>query len=376
MTDVAASPPRYAPARHPGLPRRWGRASILEALRSWVAETGDPPRRHDWCGEQIGRATSAQRKWMAEHPRWPSSSCVAAHFGTWSEALEAAGLPARKLTFDSSIADRVAAAHRLERRGLTHAAIARTLGVSPSTVGNYLRARPCPGCGGPVTSRQASRCRNCTAHEPTVVRAWTCESVCEAIRDWQREHGRPPTYREWTPSRTRPGRWERESPRWPSAAVVCDLYADRDEPWNAALVEAGAAVRFRRWSDDAIRAVLAGFWAQTGRPPSAEDLDRPDWQGPCAATLRRRHGGIEAAWAVLGPVPMQRYVERLDAPAVARLLERSEAAARRMVLARLARVASAPVQRRDLGEAADRHGRALDDQDRPVAVAARRASRG
>jgi len=43
-----------------------------------------------------------------------------------------------------------------------------------------------------------------------------------------------------------------------------------------------------------------------------------------------------------GPALTQRYVERLDAPAAARLLERSEAAARRMVLARLARVASAP----------------------------------
>jgi len=39
---------------------------------------------------------------------------------------------------------------------------------------------------------------------------------------------------------------------------------------------------------------------------------------------------------------MQRYVERLDAPAVARLLERSDAAARRMVLARLARLGSGP----------------------------------
>jgi Homing endonuclease associated repeat len=89
-----------------------GRASIVDALRAWVAEAGGPPRRQDWCGERPASAASAQRKWMSEHPRWPSSSCVATHFGSWSAALEAAGLPARNLTFESSVAERVDAARR------------------------------------------------------------------------------------------------------------------------------------------------------------------------------------------------------------------------------------------------------------------------
>lgn len=300
---ASASPPRYVPLRHPGLPRRWGRASIVDALRAWVAEAGGPPRRQDWCGERPASATSAQRKWMSEHPRWPSSSCVATHFGSWSAALEAAGLPARNLTFESSVAERVDAARRLAACGLTQRAIARTLGVSVSSVGNYLRARSCPECGGPVTNPLAVRCRDCTAHEPTIARAWTRDSVRAAIGDWQVEHGRPPTYRQWTPSRGRPGRWEAESPRWPSAAVVCELYREREDPWNAALADAGADVCFRRWSDDAVRAALATFWARTGRAPEAADLRDPAWQGPCAPTLRRRYGGLAAAWRVLGPAP-------------------------------------------------------------------------
>jgi predicted transcriptional regulator len=236
----------YRPMAYPGVPGRWGRESILAALTAWVRETGTPPRRNDWCGENLGGATSAQRKWMREHPRWPSGSCVAAHFGTWSQALEAANLPARNLTFDSSVSERVRQAGRLAAAGWTLREIAAELDVSRSSVHNYLRARKCPDCGGPVTNRTATRCAGCAAREPTIKRTWTREAVREAIRDWLAEHGRAPSYRDWTPSRANPGRWEGESPRWPSAAVVSVLYADRPDPWDSALVDAGVGVRFHR----------------------------------------------------------------------------------------------------------------------------------
>ncbi|HEY1510459.1 MAG TPA: helix-turn-helix domain-containing protein [Solirubrobacteraceae bacterium] len=302
-TAPAAAPTPYAPARHPGNPGRWNRDSVLESLRQWAVETGRPPRRQDWTGERPQDARQAQRKWMREHPRWPSSSCVAAHFGTWSKALQAASLPARCLTFEDSVSERVDAAWRLAADGHTLRAIAQELGVSVSSVNNYLRAHACPDCGGPVTSPRASRCRTCTANEPTTPSAWSRESVRRAISEWQTENGQPPRYHEWTPSRATPGRWEADSPRWPSAAVVCDLYADHADPWNAALADAGAQVRFRRWSDDAIRASLAGFWARTARPPVAADLLDEAWQGPTGPTIKRRYGSIERAWDVLGPVP-------------------------------------------------------------------------
>jgi hypothetical protein len=289
--------------RHPGRPHRWDADSILSALRTWVAETGRPPRRQDWSGERPDAAAPAQRKWMLEHPRWPSSSCVSAHFGSWSQALQDAGLPARSLTFDAAVADRVEAAWRLAVAGCTIRMIADELGVSVSTVHNYLKARTCPDCGGPVPSPRALRCIACTAHLPTVQSPWTRAAVCEAIQAWADEHGGPPSYRDWTPSRSTVAQWELENPRWPSAAVVCDVYGGGPSSWNAALIDAGVGIRFRRWNDAAIRAALAAFWTRTGRRLTAADLSAPEWRGPGLGTLRRRYGGVEHAWEALGPVP-------------------------------------------------------------------------
>ena len=103
--------------RHPGPRNRWTPDSIVEALRGWTPECGRPPRRADWSGERPAQAGAAQREWMREHPRWPSSSCVAAHFGTWSAALEEAALPARRLTFGTTVPERVLAARALAARG-------------------------------------------------------------------------------------------------------------------------------------------------------------------------------------------------------------------------------------------------------------------
>ena len=153
---------RYAPMRHPGRRGRWDADAIRAALRAWAAETGAPPRSEEWSGTQPERAGPAQRKWMREHPRWPSGSCVRGHFGSWSGALEAAGLPVRRLTFTDPVAERVATARRLAAGGATVAEVAAHLGVSTSTAGNYLRAGPCPGCGGPVVKPGAERCAGCT----------------------------------------------------------------------------------------------------------------------------------------------------------------------------------------------------------------------
>ena len=92
---------------------------------------------------------------MREHPHWPSSSCVAAHFGSWTKALQAGGLIERCLQFEESVAERVEIAWRLRFEGHRVPVIADQLGVSVSTVHNYLRAGSCPQCGGPVASPRA-----------------------------------------------------------------------------------------------------------------------------------------------------------------------------------------------------------------------------
>ena len=294
---------RYAPMPHPGRPGRWTDEAILRVLAQWTDEMARPPRREEWSGNQPQNASPGQRKWMREHPYWPSSSCVAVHFGSWTKALHAAGLIESAFHSEETVAERIERAWRLRADGHSIRAMADQLGVGTSTVHNYLRAGSCPQCGGPVASPRADRCIACTAHEPTIQAAWTRAMVAEAIRAWTAEHGRPPSYHDWTPSRSFPGLWEAESPRWPSAAVVCDVYCDYRNPWNAALVDAGASVRFQRWSDDAIRAALADFWARTGRTPAPADVHTEHWSGPTLRTLERRYGGIERAWATLGPVP-------------------------------------------------------------------------
>jgi transposase len=234
LVEAGTRPRRpYRRLAHPGRRDSWTQETILAALRDWVAVTGHAPRRQDWTGERPGRASGAQRRWMREHPRWPSSSCVAQHFGGWGAALAAAGLDTRRLTFPTTVAERVALARSLAAAGHGPTAIAERLGVSRSSVHNYLAARPCPRCGDPLTTPAAEACRECTRHEPTIERSWSREDALEAIRVWAAEHGRPPTYREWTPCRESPGRWEAESPRWPSAAAVA-----AHMPWRDAVREA------------------------------------------------------------------------------------------------------------------------------------------
>ncbi len=144
----------------------------------------------------------------------------------------------RRLDFRSTPAERVDRARRLAASGLGRTEIAEQLGVSLASVHNYLNAHRCPGCEGPVTNPLAEACRECTRHAPTVPRTWTCEDVRRAIADWTDAHGAPPTYRDWTPSRSKDTRWHAENPRWPSAAVVAALWADRPQPWQSAIRDA------------------------------------------------------------------------------------------------------------------------------------------
>ncbi len=132
-TGSAAAPAKYEPLRHPGTPGRWSDEAILRALRDWATEMGAAPRRQDWSGERPQQASRAQRKWMREHPYWPSSSCVAAHFGSWNKALHAAGLPTRGPGSEDTVAERIQAAWRLRTEGHRIRAIADQIGVSVSS---------------------------------------------------------------------------------------------------------------------------------------------------------------------------------------------------------------------------------------------------
>ena len=122
---VAAALGRRALRPRPSHP--WGRsaqASGIARRSSWRSargwgETGCPPRRAGLVRRAApnGRGRAAQvdgrAPALAELARaWPR------HYGSWSAALQAADLPARGLTFETSVAERVQATRRLAAAGL------------------------------------------------------------------------------------------------------------------------------------------------------------------------------------------------------------------------------------------------------------------
>ena len=82
-----------------GARRRAGRFSdeeILDALRRWTADFGEPPRVIDL---EPARARRKGEDWRAdrfEAGRWPSAKTIAGRFGSLSAALAAAGVPSRR----------------------------------------------------------------------------------------------------------------------------------------------------------------------------------------------------------------------------------------------------------------------------------------
>jgi hypothetical protein len=61
---------------------------ITVALRAWAREHGTPPRSQDW--------TAGSPKWRDAWPRWPGTATVLRVYGSWNHALEAAGLPTHR----------------------------------------------------------------------------------------------------------------------------------------------------------------------------------------------------------------------------------------------------------------------------------------
>jgi hypothetical protein len=68
------------------------RAQVLAAIRAWVEATGAPPRVEDWTP-----TADPERRWAREYPSWPSYMTVRTHFGTWPAAIAAAGYTPRRV---------------------------------------------------------------------------------------------------------------------------------------------------------------------------------------------------------------------------------------------------------------------------------------
>lgn len=82
-----------------GARRRGARFSdeqILDALRRWAHDFGEPPRVIDLEPARARRKGQAWRAERFEEGDWPSARMVAGRFGSLSAALAAAGVPGRR----------------------------------------------------------------------------------------------------------------------------------------------------------------------------------------------------------------------------------------------------------------------------------------
>jgi len=139
---------------------------------------------------------------------------------------------------------RLQQAERIEAlagRGLDSEEIAARLGLARSTVNKYRRdpegererARReryrgrCRGCGRPTRGsdgpgRAPEWCPECA---PLRRRRWSDERLLEALREWTRLTGAPPTLYDWSPAHAPAGhrgaaRYLAERGRWPNASSV------------------------------------------------------------------------------------------------------------------------------------------------------------
>ena len=161
-------------------PPEYSRDAVLAAIREWARATGRPPTQQDWTP-----STDSSRKWAREYPSWPSYVMVTTHFGTWREALEAAGhQPNRKLWGRHEIVDALRLWTRQHGRppkqselayGSTGLPTARTIRAH---WGSYAAALEAAGVS-------PSR------------RRWSADRIIAAMRQWKRIHGQLPTSREW-----------------------------------------------------------------------------------------------------------------------------------------------------------------------------------
>ena len=270
---------------------------MVGALRDWDEWVGEAPRSYEWApgsARSRGLANARTALWEGRYPRWPSAATVVRHFGRWSLALGAAGLPAaRTIAPGAGRARRIEAAQRMARGGVRTAEIAAVLDVSPRTVRSYLGAGRCRDCGDPVVT-DVARCPRCAARRAR--RPWaTRAEVVAAIHAWVRETGAPPRQQDWVPTDDRDRRWAREYPRWPSWMTVRTLFGS----WGAALRAAGYAPNRERWTPERIAAALREFAREKGRAPIASDLTH-DCGLPARPTIARYFGSLAAAREAAG----------------------------------------------------------------------------
>jgi transposase len=111
--------------------RIWTRESVIAAIQAWAAEHGRPPSAQDWMYSKNGHPAMTSVYQSKSFPNAP--------FRYWADAIEAAGFERpgpggryreRPQTWKFDHEE----ANRLLDAGMSNAAVARRLGVSPRTI--------------------------------------------------------------------------------------------------------------------------------------------------------------------------------------------------------------------------------------------------
>jgi hypothetical protein len=144
--------------------------------------------------------------------------------------------------FNTKTPENLARAQEMRAQRIPVGEIANALGVARSTVSVWLNdpdlakakarresySQPCQDCGKPTDGsggfkEQRTRCRGCQAQFQHDNAYWTRDRVLEAVREFARRYGRPPTAYEWNPAQAR-GLGKPE--------VADRFYADGCWPWQ------------------------------------------------------------------------------------------------------------------------------------------------
>lgn len=106
---------------------QWTKEGVVERIQTWAKDMGDPPTQTDWnpararmhAQAALGKASSwADRIARFETGEWPSDWTVRKLFGSFSSALEQAGIESRPLgRTPRELTERQVAALRQRNRG-------------------------------------------------------------------------------------------------------------------------------------------------------------------------------------------------------------------------------------------------------------------